>query len=444
MKAITIIILSVLFLLCTTLFCLLYNIEAKPQSSVSLIKKLDVKDYGISKCSDFRLGDLNGDNQLDIVLAQNQGQSITCLTAVDIDGRKLWQAGKPDEGDCKRGYDIPIQVYDIDQDGANEVICIMSNNLVILSGRDGTLEKKVSLPAKDARDCIVFANFSGNAQPRDIVLKNRYKKVWALDKNFKVMWKYTGNPGHYPWPHDFDGDGRDELMCGYTMLNHDGTKRWEATNLRGHCDGVAIGNVDNDKANTTEIALATCPGNVFALFNDKGEQLWTNSCGHSQHIIIGDFRPDLPGREVCGLDRGNNRSARGVDAMVLYSAEGRQLWREDRTDQGEKRWLTIITMVENWDDQPGDLILAYRRGGSISPTLYNGNMNIVATFPGPGVLNSLQHADICGDAREEIIISNNIDIWIYKNSANSPDAKIPKRRAQTKRLYNYTHYIGMP
>ena len=36
------------------------------------------------------------------------------------------------------------------------------------------------------------------------------------------------------------------------------------------------------------------------------------------------------------------------------------------------------------------------------------------------------------------------NIWIYRNSADSPNARIPKRRPQPKRLYNYTHYIGMP
>jgi len=421
------------------------GIQSERQSKVALVKKLDGGDYGISKCSGLRLGDLDGDNQLDLVLVQNQGQSITSLAAIDITGKRLWQVGKPDAGDCKASFDLPIQIYDIDQDGANEVICVMGNNLVILNGKDGAIEKEVDLPAEDARDCIVFANFSGNSRPRDIVLKNRYKKVWALDKNFEVMWSYTGNTGHYPWPHDFDGDGRDELMCGYAMLNHDGTTRWEA-NLGGHCDGVAVGNVDGDKANTDEIAFATCGGNIFAVYSEDGKELWSKSCGHSQHIIIGDFREDLPGKEVCGLDRGNDRTALGVDAMVMYSADGKGLWREERTDRGKNRWLTIITMVENWDDEPGDLVLAYRRGSSNSPTLYDGKGKIAAIFPSPDSegVNTAYHADICGDEREEILVRNGNNIWIYRNSADSPNARIPKRRPQPKRLYNYTHYIGMP
>lgn len=195
-------------------------------SRVALVKKLAIADYGISKCSDMRLGDLDGDNQLDMLLVQNQGQSIASLTAIDITGRKLWETGKPDAGDCKKKFDVPVQIYDIDQDGVNEVICVMGDKLTILSGRDGAVEKELPLPAKDARDCIAFANFSGNAQPRELVLKSRHKKVWVFDKNFEVMWGYTGETGHYTWPHDFDGDGRDD----YVQLRHvvrKSVRRWQ-------------------------------------------------------------------------------------------------------------------------------------------------------------------------------------------------------------------------
>ena len=66
----------------------------------------------------------------------------------------------------------------------------------------------------------------------------------------------------------------------------------------------------------------------------------------------------------------------------------------------------------------------------------------------PEAINTAQHADICGDAREEIVIRDNKNIWIYKNGADSPKikskSKTPNRRRQTKLLYNYTYYIGMP
>ncbi len=415
----------------------------KPLGKVALLKKIDVSGFG-TWCG-LRLGDLNGNGQLDVLLARHRNQNVTCLTATDIDGQRLWQVGKPEAGDHKASSDLPVQIYDIDLDGTNEVVCVMDGNLKILNGKDGAVEREAPLPSSDARDCIAFANFSGNDRPQDILIKNRYRKVWALDRNLRTIWSYAGNTGHYPWPYDFDGDGRDELMCGFTLLDHNGKKKWEAK-LPGHADGVAIGDVDVDRSNGKEIALACCGGNTFALLNEKGGFLWRHPCGHSQHIIIGDFRPDVPGKEVCCLDRGNNRSATGVDAMVLYSAGGRLLWHEKRTDPGKNRWISIITKVENWDGAPGDLILGYRRGGSTPPTLYDGHGKPVAVFPFPNPENQhfAQHADICGDDREEIVVSNEKDIYIYKNGAPWAGAKHPQKRPQTKPLYNYTLYIGMP
>ena len=241
------------------------------EDKVKLLHKIDVSGFGVW-CG-LRLGNLNGDNRLDIVLAQNQGQSITCLTAIDIDGRKLWQVGRPDPGNHKTSFDLPVQIYDMDRDGTSEVICVMDDKLKILSGKSGAIEKEAPLPSNDARDCIVIGNFSGNEHPQDILVKNRYGKVWALDQDLEVMWSHKGNTGHYPWPHDFDGDGRDELMCGFALLGHDGAKKWEAK-LPGHSDATAVGEVDGNPENGPEIALATCGGNTFALLSSEGKMLW--------------------------------------------------------------------------------------------------------------------------------------------------------------------------
>ncbi|MFO8013280.1 MAG: hypothetical protein R6X20_08250, partial [Phycisphaerae bacterium] len=50
---------------------------------------------------------------------------------------------------------------------------------------------------------------------------------------------------------DLDGDGRDELACGFALLDHDGTRLWEA-DLPGHADAVAVGDVDGNPANGAE------------------------------------------------------------------------------------------------------------------------------------------------------------------------------------------------
>jgi hypothetical protein len=132
--------------------------------------------------------------------------------------------------------------------------------------------------------------------------------------------------------------------------------------------------------------------------------------------------------------------------LLLYSSDGEQLWRETRADAGPNRWLTIITTVSNWDGREGDLILAHRRGGSICPTLYDGRGRPVAVFPFPHPERQhfAQHADLFGDDREEIVVWNESQIHIYTNRAPYDSKARPDRRKPSKRLYNYTAYIGMP
>jgi hypothetical protein len=166
------------------------------------------------------IGDVSGNGRYDIVMMQPNymsddryiGHQVACLTAYSVDtGTMLWQVGNR-ESSSSSGSDIPAQIYDIDQDGYNEVLAVMNDQFTIIDGRTGSVEATYSLPHPEAHDTIVIANFSGNSHPRDVLLKDRYNQVWAMDSNWNLLWTFSGNPGHYPWPYDFDNDGRDELM----------------------------------------------------------------------------------------------------------------------------------------------------------------------------------------------------------------------------------------
>lgn len=109
-----------------------------------LLWELDVDGIG---GNDLRVADLNSDGQLEIVLRQSMGQlrsephferfgprgwyteeerRLHCLTAIDLDGNRLWQVGEPYRGEhpyCSHGSK-GFAVADLDGDGVAEVLSI--------------------------------------------------------------------------------------------------------------------------------------------------------------------------------------------------------------------------------------------------------------------------------------------------------------------------------
>lgn len=173
-----------------------------------------------------------------------------------------------------------------------------------------------------------------------------------------------------------------------------------------------------------------------------GTQLWqdTNTV-EDQQMGIGQYRTDQPGLEVVLLDRIGPRTALGHDANVLLSSTDQLLWKEQRTDYG---WITVTENMNNWDGLGTDLILSYHRGGSTPATLYDGYDKVVAQFPHTGDLVDLvQHANLCGDAKEEVIVYNESAVWIYSNGSGCDlDVPIPGKIPQRFHLHNFTEYSG--
>src|SRR5712692_8917674 len=223
--------------------------QVPPSTSIPrLVKKLEYGDYG-SKYH--RFGDLDGDGMPDVLLVQATAPGgehkaiITCLTALTLDGKLLWQVGKPDPKNVYFESDFPVQIFDIDRDGRNEVIYIPDerNVLTILEGATGKKRREVQLAG--GHDSLLFADFSGRGYPFDLVVKDRYESFWVYDQNFRLQWsKKNANPGHYPMNFDFDGDGKDELLMGYTLYGPSGKELWSHPEFGLHNDAVYIEDVD--------------------------------------------------------------------------------------------------------------------------------------------------------------------------------------------------------
>jgi len=387
------------------------------------------------------VGDVTGDGRLDLVTIQaiemeddrRIGRQINCLTAYELTGELIWQIGDPSLGEGA-GADIPAQIYDLDGDGQNEVLACMKNELVegkfvVLDGKTGAIEKTFDYPAPDAHDTIIIANLTGAPRPQNIILKDRYRNLWAMDKDWNVMFTFSGPVGHYPWPSDYDNDGREEIVASFNFLDEKGNKLWEAANT-GHADTIWTGDIDLDPGNGREIAIG---GDDVTVYSADGELLWRrDEIVEPQYLAIGDFRPDLPGLEVAGHDR-IDRSRPGRQGTFLISSTGEMLWYKERD-----YWLGLIYLVHNWDGEGHDYIALWNLRGE-PPVLIDGHGEVVATF----AEGYLAFADVDNDGTFEVISFDREKARLYSSGPIDLAAQVTGTpRQQTKMYYNYTRYPG--
>ena len=245
------------------------------------------------------VGDVDGDGQVEIVSARNVNVGdvhyTSAVVAQRLDGSVLWRWGNPAVGRRGLHHDVACQIHDWDGDGKLEVILCTDGFLVELDGATGQERRRLAMPP-EATDCLVFADLAGRGRAAEVLVKTRYSQIWALDYSGKVLWTIQKPAGyqtaHQPVPVDVDGDGRDEIMAGYALLNPDGTVRWaleDGGRFKGgghlDCARVLRGGPTPDES---RLLLTCCSHGRLLLIDGDGAILWEISGHHFESIDIGN------------------------------------------------------------------------------------------------------------------------------------------------------------
>ncbi len=411
-----------------------------------LWKILDLKDFGAARS--FRYGDLTGNGKMDFLFVQylpllntHDEAMISCITAVDLDGNVLWQIGEPNPENEILTADVAVQIYDIDGDGFNEVIYCKDFKIIVADGRTGRTKYWTHTPKsiyhekykiyqnvyleRIIGDSIRICNFSGNDRPSDILIKDRYNNIWVYDSKLNFKWHRHVNTGHFPMSFDINGDGKDELMVGHTLLDSNGELIWELPNMVCHVDEIVIGRFDPDNDKYL-IALASGEDG-FLLVDQDGKILVQDHLGHAQRVSVADYRPDIPGLEIAVTTFWGN-----TGIIAFYDCKGNRIYHCEPGANGN-----VICPV-NWTGDGRELMLysASRKFGG----LVDGYGDRVVVFPDDGHPELCCDAvDLMGDEREEILVWDQKRMYIYTQEDNPKKVDyVPIKYAH----YNFSNYRG--
>lgn len=382
----------------------------------------DISEAGTG-CS-MRLGDIDGDGRMEIILAKPASvldpryfpNKVSAITAYSVDGNMLWQIGDASGDEKAQDTDLPVQVYDIDKDGKNEVITVMGSNLLVLDGKTAEIKKQIDLPDENIGGAILIADLEGTGYAQNIIIKNKFSHIWAFDVNLNILWDAEGNIGLAPVAYDLNGDGKDEIIAGYNVFTNSGELLWKAE-CPAHANSCLVECLYKD-----EEPIVIIYGPVIRAYTKDGEFLWEIP-EPAKNIVVGNFRDNIDALDILVLD-----------SMSLFDNKGNFLYQKNET-------VHLPTPVSGFDSS-GKLYIAGHKQEDVLTTVYDGYMRGVYTLPTFGNISS---GDILGDGKTQIIIYNDEILEIYSETETDfAEPSRPYSRPQSKQYYNVSVYNTVP
>lgn len=363
--------------------------------------------------------DINADGRLEYVgfladVLRDDYTNICGLGVYDGSGRELWYTGRPQTCERPMHSDVAYQISDLNGDGIKEILFTQDFQVKMVNALTGEMIRSMPTPrsvpgCEDAfphiaGDGFHICHLRGAEYGRDFLIKDRYCNIWAYTADFESLWHRQLNTGHYPRAADINGDGRDEVMAGYSMLDASGNTLWtvpDSDPLRNyypgpeHADSLWIGKFKEGDDAPIEIAIAASDLG-FNLLDINGKLVARELCGHAQSLGVAKFRKDIPGRQFLVIDFWGN-----TGISVLLDCFGNRLFTKELECLPEP-------IPVKWD-LTGEALFY---GGGASPVLMDGYMNPVVIMPrGQGVRPSFM--DVDGDGLDEFLFleGRNIHIW---------------------------------
>jgi hypothetical protein len=402
-------------------------------------------------------GDVDGDGILDAVLrldnniremSRDPGVPVE-LEAVSSYGRSLWRRPLLRHDQCfGSSSNVPVVVWDLNGDGKAEVIARLAEQetvyLAVLDGMSGRVLRKTpwtkmvsDFTKSSTRIHMAVACLDGK-NPSVITQTGLYEnEVFdAYDAQLRKLWTFrslgetNGSGSHHVDIADVDGDGRDEVFNGTTVLNPDGTVRWSI--YREHPDIVAVkhiltGSKDRQVYYAVESGVHAGAylvdartGKIIWKLNREDDPRWV----HAHVGWAADIWEGSPGMEML-----TNRDGHEAKDQVLFSATGLIL-----INPFPPGWRPV-----NWS---GGAVRELMSGDGKRLGRFTGSA--VETLPGPGPNEAAggcsMVADLAGDYRDEVVCSGRTKegapvVYVFTNTQPAARREITRTASREYRLW---------
>lgn len=386
-------------------------------------KRFECGEFGSNQ--NLRLGDLTGDGNKEFVFVRPGARGgVQSITAMNLDGDVLWTHGTPSTSAPSVSEELPVQIHDLDGDGSREVIYFNNGWIRILDGRNGKLVRRKRVPGSLKITSMIFGDLVGVGIDKNLILSDREHMLLAYNEKLELIWSQETTTGCQPLVYDMDGDGRHEVLMGYSVFDPEGTLIYDVgAHIGDACNGVSVGELQEGEGSIPCLLYAA--GDWGLLYYDFGGQLLRqNILGHVSYLGVAELDMDSPGPEVLTSNIwGNPGLIHVMDAKGMLSSGF-------LPEQGISRCLTI-----NWKGDGEEFLIASAdtvTGGLLD---WQGRLSVV--FPSDGHPDKhYMSSDLTGDARDEILVWNRDELWIYTQDDNPRmgNTYAPRRIP----LYNYS------
>ncbi|MEA3463432.1 MAG: VCBS repeat-containing protein [Bacteroidota bacterium] len=389
-------------------------------------KRFDTGEFGASQ--NIRLGDLNGDGNKEIVFVRTDaaGSELGSISVINLDGELMWQYGNLVKSDGCSGVELPVQVHDLDGDGSREVIFVRRGRIHILDGKNGKQIKRIRIPGSIDVNSLIFGDLMGVGRDNCILLSDREHKLMALNEKGELLWEQQSTSGSQPMVYDMDKDGRHEVLMGYSVFNPEGELINDVgAHIGDECNGVSVYEMVNGEQVTPCLVYAA--GDWGLIYYDfEGNLIKQNILGHVSHLGVADLDMESPGLEVVTSNQwGSKGLAHVMDASGTVIAGF-------HSESGVFRCQMV-----NWKGDGEEFFIT--SADTINGGLFDGAGLLSVAFPADGHPVSYYMAtDLMGDARDEIILWDPNELWIYTQEDNPRmgNTYAPRRIP----LYNHSMY----